>query len=578
MTHSLIKSLFIGKDSFRAFEEALEIARDRGVDFILLGGDLFHVNKPSPSVEHRCIKIIRKHMNAKATKGGSQLKRISGNFSHCNKVNHANFEDPNLTVQHPIFTIHGNHDDPTGPQSQSVCEKLATCGLLNYFGAFDHTKSIHIEPIVFQKNGIKIALYGMGFIPDFKLKRAFDEGNVTFAKPPRDSYNILVVHQNRVPLNKAKYIPDEYYPKFFHLIVRGHEHMSEAPTKIPDSQVEGEVFQPGSTVATSISAMEAGPKQVAIVTLRVNLNNSHYSSQMYNVEWSLVKLLCCRPIIFKDISQKEMYKHIKDKHGDSKITGAVFKRYSREFIESKIEEFLHSFKITQTTNGAYGSSSLSSSSSYRSSATITISPATISSSVSDKYSKIAAAYLPILRVRLEYVAKAEKFDPHEISDKLFPERVANKDIVLFKKQKVRRTESGEMENITFQTEDDEDEQEDEDFDYIDLGWEQKETIDLMIENYFKDKPEEERLKGLSLREYVSAVQRTGDDGNVISKVLNRKKQVVMSKYRNIIGNQNHVEGFLELAKVQEWFLREFGTENANIAAGGDAWDDLIEVE
>lgn len=513
-------------------------------------------------------------MNARANNGRTQFKRISGNFSHCNKVNHANFEDPNLTVPHPIFTIHGNHDDPTGPQSQSVCEKLATCGLLNYFGAVDFTKSIHVEPIVFQKNKMKIALYGMGFIPDFKLKRAFDEGNVTFAKPPRDSYNILVVHQNRVPLNKAKYIPDDYYPKFFHLIVRGHEHMSEAPSKIPGSQVEGEVFQPGSTVATSISGMECGPKQVAIVTLRLNPQNSSYSSQMYKAEWSLIKLVCCRPMIFKDIPQREMYKRIKEKHGESKITAAIFKRYSREFIESKIEEYLGSYKSSQSSSNGSNSSKQYSSGSSKSSS----SASPCNSNSNDRYAKIAASYLPILRVRLEYISKGEKFDPNDISDKLYPDRVANKDIILFKKQKLVKGNNGETENITFQTEDDEDELEDEDFDYIDLGWEQKESIDLMIENYFKDKPEDERLKGLSLREYVSAVQRTGDDGNVISKVLNRKKYVVMQKYRNIICDLTKVETFLDAANVQEWFVREFSTENANIAAGGDAWFDLIEAE
>lgn len=26
-----------------------------------------------------------------------------------------NYEDPNLNVALPVFCIHGNHDDPTGP-------------------------------------------------------------------------------------------------------------------------------------------------------------------------------------------------------------------------------------------------------------------------------------------------------------------------------------------------------------------------------------------------------------------------------------------------------------------------------
>lgn len=36
-----------GNDSFRTFEEILQIGRSEGVDFVLHGGDLFDENKPS---------------------------------------------------------------------------------------------------------------------------------------------------------------------------------------------------------------------------------------------------------------------------------------------------------------------------------------------------------------------------------------------------------------------------------------------------------------------------------------------------------------------------------------------------
>jgi len=37
----------VGMDSFHAFEECLEIANEKNVDFVLLGGDLFHEQRPS---------------------------------------------------------------------------------------------------------------------------------------------------------------------------------------------------------------------------------------------------------------------------------------------------------------------------------------------------------------------------------------------------------------------------------------------------------------------------------------------------------------------------------------------------
>lgn len=54
----------------------------------------------------------------------------------CSKRRKVNFEDPNLNVGLPIFTIHGNHDDPTGVDSLSAVDLLSTAGLVNYFGKF----------------------------------------------------------------------------------------------------------------------------------------------------------------------------------------------------------------------------------------------------------------------------------------------------------------------------------------------------------------------------------------------------------------------------------------------------------
>jgi double-strand break repair protein MRE11 len=46
----------------------------------------------------------------------------------------ANFEDPNINVGLPVFTIHGNHDDPAGADNLSAVDLVSSCGLINYFG------------------------------------------------------------------------------------------------------------------------------------------------------------------------------------------------------------------------------------------------------------------------------------------------------------------------------------------------------------------------------------------------------------------------------------------------------------
>lgn len=528
------------KDSYMAFDEALKIARDRDADFVLLGGDLFHVNKPSASIEHKCIKIIRKHMNERPNEGTS-FRRVNGNFSHFHRLNHANFEDPNFTVSCPIMTIHGNHDDPTGPNAQSVCKKLATCGLLNYFGAVgvdSPDSSIQIEPIVFQKGKIKLALYGLGFIPDYKLKMAFDKNQVIFIEPPKDTFNILVVHQNRIPFLKSKYIPDEVFPTFFHLIIRGHEHQTQLPEPIPASEVNGYVYQPGSTVATSISTMEAAPKKVGLFKVRLNDVKANAKS-LYKMSYDIIDLKCCRSMIFKDITQRSIFDHIKSTMNTNKVNSEEYRRYSREYVGELIKEELKNFE--NSFEKIYGK---------------------------ETNSKLSRFKTPLVRIRLEYVTKRERFDELDLSSQFYPERVANKDIILFKKQKLVEQEGGEVENATFKLGAEEDEEDDDgDYEHIDLSEEKRDTIDVMIENFFKDQPPENRLQALSLMEYTNAVRGSSEDGNVISKVLSKKRQDVLRRYKGAIGDEELArENFHDENQIENWFINAFDNPERNTAA------------
>ena len=43
------------------FEEILQLAVEHEVDFILLGGDLFHDTKPAQDVVSKCIELLRKY-------------------------------------------------------------------------------------------------------------------------------------------------------------------------------------------------------------------------------------------------------------------------------------------------------------------------------------------------------------------------------------------------------------------------------------------------------------------------------------------------------------------------------------
>lgn len=69
-----------------------------------------------------------------------------------------NTTDPNLNVGLPVFTIHGNHDDPAGPENLSAVDVLSTIHYVNYFGKHVFARhlqgdigKIDLSPILLQK-------------------------------------------------------------------------------------------------------------------------------------------------------------------------------------------------------------------------------------------------------------------------------------------------------------------------------------------------------------------------------------------------------------------------------------------
>jgi double-strand break repair protein MRE11 len=98
-------------DSLAAFEEILQTAKQRQVDFILLAGDLFHENKPSRRTLHATIELLRTYCLGDDPVFIEILNDQKEIFK--NSFGKANYEDPFQSVSLPIFAIHGNHDDPS---------------------------------------------------------------------------------------------------------------------------------------------------------------------------------------------------------------------------------------------------------------------------------------------------------------------------------------------------------------------------------------------------------------------------------------------------------------------------------
>ncbi|EDW29142.1 GL19555 [Drosophila persimilis] len=325
-----------GEDSFTAFEEILELAVAEDVDMILLGGDLFHDAVPSQNAMHKCIELLRRY-----TFGDKPVSlEILSDQSLCfyNAVNQSvNYEDPNLNIAIPVFSIHGNHDDPSGFGRLSSLDLLSTSGLVNYFGRWTDLTKLEISPILIRKGESQLALYGLSHIHDGRLARLFKDFKVTIECPgnsgnggggdgeaeQEDWFHLMVVHQNRADRGPKNYLPEDLLPDFLHLVIWGHEH---------DCRIEPEsnakkgfyVSQPGSSVPTSLSEGEAKKKHVGLL-------------EIYKTKFKLkeLPLQSVRPFVYDSIVLPDKAEELGLNEGDASTK--VYK-FAQERVESMIEK------------------------------------------------------------------------------------------------------------------------------------------------------------------------------------------------------------------------------------------------
>ncbi|RZC50778.1 hypothetical protein C5167_019205 [Papaver somniferum] len=216
------------------------------VDFLLLGGDLFHENKPSRTTLVKTIEILRRYCLNDQPVQFQVVSDQTVNFA--NIFGHVNYEDPHFNVGLPVFTIHGNHDDPAGVDNLSAIDILSACNLVNYFGKMvlggSGIGQITLHPILIRKGSTAVALYGLGNIRDERLNRI-------------------------IKTNPKNAINEHFLPRFLDFVVWGHEHECLVdPQEVPGMGFH--ITQPGSSVATSLIDGEAKPKHVLLLEIKGN--------------------------------------------------------------------------------------------------------------------------------------------------------------------------------------------------------------------------------------------------------------------------------------------------------------------
>lgn len=320
-----------GDDSWKSFHEIMCLAKERDVDMVLLAGDLFHENKPSRKSMYQVMRSLRANCLGDKPCELELLSDASENFQGA--FNHVNYEDLDINVAIPVFSIHGNHDDPSGEGHLAALDILQVSGLLNYYGRTPESDNIQVKPVLLQKGRTKLALYGLSNVRDERLFRTFRDGKVKFFQPSvqkEDWFNLICVHQNHHAHTETGYLPENFLPEFLDLVIWGHEHECLIdPTLNPETNFH--VMQPGSSVATSLVPGEAVTKQVSILSI----TGREFKSEP-------IPLKTVRPFVMKEIalSEDKTAKKLARKENNRTEITRLLMTYVEDLIEQAKQEWL----------------------------------------------------------------------------------------------------------------------------------------------------------------------------------------------------------------------------------------------
>jgi len=217
-------------DSFDNAEEAMEKVLDS--DLILIGGDIFDTRLPKTQTWANAIKVLAKPLLKENT--GVKLVECTKHLKEISRK----------TLNHlPVIALHGNHERRAKTEINPV-EVLENAGILIH---------LHCQTIIFEKNGVKVAIHGMSNVSE---RFAYDVLNQWNPKPLPDCVNILLLHQSIDPYVYSPLEPPTLnlsnLPKGFDLIIDGHIH-----TQIQQKLNGTKFIIPGSLAITQFQKNEA---------------------------------------------------------------------------------------------------------------------------------------------------------------------------------------------------------------------------------------------------------------------------------------------------------------------------------
>jgi exonuclease SbcD len=205
--------------NLRIFEKAIDDIIDRQVDFIIISGDIFHVNIPDlESVKRVVVKLQE-----------AKKRRI------------------------PVYVVYGSHD--YSPNSTSMIDILVAGGLLTkVWDPYTEDNKIKLRCVTDEKTGAKLCgISGRSYSMDRDYYEILDRESLEAWK----GFRIFVLHSaiNEIKPKSAAYdvgVQTSYLPRGFDYYAGGHVH-----EYLRDDQSDfGMIAYPGALFGSSFSDLE----------------------------------------------------------------------------------------------------------------------------------------------------------------------------------------------------------------------------------------------------------------------------------------------------------------------------------
>ena len=218
------------EDAYSQAKEALELAAEKA-DALVIPGDIFDFRAPKPEVIAQAINLFRD---------------MKSKMMRARVVDYVGERE--IYTDIPILAIPGTHER-RAVNSENAVDLLGLAGLL---------VNASEAMVTLEKNGEKVAVYGLGGVSEEKLGQALAD----LAPKPKDGmFSVFFFHQSVYELLpfSSEFIKLADLPQGFDLYVNGHIHRRF------EGKVHGSPFLiPGSTVLTQLKDGEQEEKGIFI--------------------------------------------------------------------------------------------------------------------------------------------------------------------------------------------------------------------------------------------------------------------------------------------------------------------------